>query len=206
VSARTGPDSDAAFVVKSLASPSEFQEIFVRHARTVNRYFARRVGADVAEELVAEVFLAAFRIRDRYDPARADVRPWLFGISSNVLARHRRDEARYWKMRASLGTEPSESLTPADEADERVAAQAERPRLIAALRRLRKVDREVLLLFAWEGLSYDEIAEALGIPVGTVRSLLSRSRRQLRDALGADPRAESALPTLDELLNGEVSG
>jgi RNA polymerase sigma-70 factor (ECF subfamily) len=136
---------------------------------------------------VADTFLAALQGRARYDPGHADARPWLFGILTRKLARHyRAEKARHRAFARSASETVAES--PADRVAAQVTAAAVRARLSAAIGRLSQGDRDVLLLVAWCDFSYDEVAAALGIPLGTVRSRLNRARRKVRDALGGiDP-------------------
>jgi RNA polymerase sigma-70 factor (ECF subfamily) len=133
--------------------------------------------------VTAETFLAAFRNRGRYDMSRVDARPWLYGIAVRQIGTHRRAEARYRKLTASAlpDTDTQEFV---ERSAERVMAQQLRPRLAAVLDGLRRQDRELLLLVAWAGLSYDECAQALGITVSAVKSRLNRIRTRTRDALG----------------------
>jgi RNA polymerase sigma-70 factor (ECF subfamily) len=180
VGVESGP-TDAAVIVSSLVAATEFGEIFDRHFAEINRYLARRVGASPADELAAETFVVAFRSRDRYDPRAADARPWLFGIASNLARRHWRTERRRLRAYARTGVDPI--CDDAADVDRRVDAAAAAPRLAAALGSLSGAERDVLLLFAWADLSYDEISAALGIPAGTVRSRLSRSRARIRELL-----------------------
>jgi len=149
----------------------------------------RRLGPDAADDVVAETFLLAFRQRDRYDLDRPDARPWLYGIATNLISRHRRAEIRQYRALARTGTDPvTEPFT--DRVDARVSADAARRGLAAALARLPSAHRDTLLLMAWGDLSYEQVATALGVPVGTVRSRLSRARSKLRRALReADPSA-----------------
>ena len=185
----TGPPAtaDAALVAASRERPELFAELYSRHASDIHRYVARRLGDAVADDITAETFLAAFRIRHRYDTGRDSARPWLYGIAANLVGRHRRSEVRALKALARTGHDPvAESWW--DRADDRIAAQAVHGPLAAALARLSARDRHTLLLIAWADLSYQEVAEALDIPIGTVRSRLNRARRTLRGALGdADP-------------------
>jgi RNA polymerase sigma-70 factor (ECF subfamily) len=133
--------------------------------------------------------LAAFDQRGRYDRERADARPWLYGIATNLMGRHLRSEVRQLKAFARSGVDPI-TAGFSDSADARVGAQAVSRRLAAALSRLRPHYRDALLLIAWGDLTYDEAASALGVPIGTVRSRISRARRALRAALGdTDPTA-----------------
>ena len=200
------PRSDAELIAASLDRPAEFEGLFVRHGPTIHRYLARRVGSDGADDLVADVFLAAFRGRSRHNPESASARPWLFGIAANLLAQHRRDEARHWRLLASV-VPAVDAPDHAADTDARVSAQAGRSHLIAGLLDLARGDRDVLLLLAWEQLSYDEMAIVLGVPIGTIRSRLSRARRKLRAHLGHDPRS-SIEPDVDleDLMNEGASG
>ncbi|MFF4632778.1 RNA polymerase sigma factor [Streptomyces griseorubiginosus] len=175
---------DAELIAASLAEPERFAALFERHAPAIHQYVARRLGRDAADDVTAETFLTAFRIRARFDPARAGVRPWLYGIAAKQIGRQRREEVRALKLLARTGHDPvADSWT--DSADDRLAAEATARPLARALAHLSAGDRHVLLLFAWADFSYQEIAEALGIPVGTVRSRLNRARRKLRSATGA---------------------
>ena len=185
----TGTLSDGDLIGRSLADPACFAVIFDRHADEVLRYAHARLGPDLAEDVVAETFLAAFARRDRYDTARADARPWLYGIAIRQIGRHRRAGARRLRLLRSLPSEP-----PGEDLDgraaERVTAQALRPRLAEVLAGLSRDDRELLLLVAWAGLSYAESAEAMGVTVSAVKSRLNRIRTRTRKALGgADPMA-----------------
>jgi RNA polymerase sigma-70 factor (ECF subfamily) len=185
--------TDAEVIAASRRDPERFAELFDRHAPHLQRYCARRAGPQAADDLVAETFLAAFGQRAGYDQAYPDARPWLYGIATNLLGTHQREEIRQFRlMRAAA---PGAVAVPDD--SERVlatvAAQYARPRLAAALAGLPPPDRDVLLLIAWEDLSYDEVARALEIPVGTVRSRLHRARSRLRPVLadlaaGADDK------------------
>jgi RNA polymerase sigma-70 factor (ECF subfamily) len=142
---------------------------------------------EAADDLTAETFLVAFRQRHRYDVARCDARPWLYGIATNLVAQHRRDEARQFRLQQIVGPDPDQACH-ADRAAAVATAQAARATLSAALATLSPPDRDALLLIAWEQLTYDEAAVALGIPLGTVRSRLNRARRKVREALnGSDP-------------------
>jgi RNA polymerase sigma factor (sigma-70 family) len=187
---------DATVIAGSVREPEAFAVIFDRHAPHIHRYLARRLGAEIADDLVGETFLAAFRRRDRYDLTRPDARPWLYGIATNLVSQHRRDEDREYRIRQSYAPATSE-VSHADRVAAAVTAQALRQLLTTALAELSGGDRDVLLLIAWEELTYEEVAAALTIPVGTVRSRLNRARKQVREALGgADPTT-----TIEETLN-----
>ncbi|WP_255950986.1 RNA polymerase sigma factor [Streptomyces odontomachi] len=186
----TSEESDARAIERSRDEPEQFAALFDRHADSVHRYVARRLGPQAAEDLMSETFITAFRQRHRYDLGRADARPWLFGIATNLISRHRRAEARRLKALAQLPAPVDDAEHVADLAVARAGAQRARPDLAAALARLSAGQRDVVLLVAWADLDYHETAEALGVPVGTVRSRLHRARSTLREALGgSDPTA-----------------
>jgi len=191
-SASRDADDDATVITRSLTAPELFGELFDRHASAISRYIARRLGRDAAEDLVAETFLVAFRKRGRYDCGYADARPWLYGIATRLISRHRRDEVRFFAAIARTGLDPA--AEPVDrQVTERVAAQSARRDLAAALAALSQDQRDVLLLVAM-GLGYDEVGRALAVPAGTVSSRLARARHKVREALGGqDPtRPEGA--------------
>ncbi|WP_433236666.1 RNA polymerase sigma factor [Streptosporangium sp. CA-135522] len=174
---------DRDLIGASLTDPEAFAALFDRYSEMLYRYLSRRLGPEAAEDLVGETFLIAFARRSRYDPAYADARPWLFGIATKLVSRHHRTEgARYRALQRSTAEDTVEG--PADQVSAGVTAQASRPALTSALAGLPAKDRDVLLLIAWGDLSYEEVARALDIPVGTVRSRLNRARRKVRAALG----------------------
>jgi RNA polymerase sigma factor (sigma-70 family) len=184
--------SDAHLIERSATSPEDFALIFDRHAASIHGYLRRRIGVPAADDLLAETFLIAFERRARYDLAIADARPWLFGIATNLLRRFARAEARAYRALARTGVDQVVTSIE-DEVAERVDADAARRALAAALARLSRGDRDTILLYAWAELSYEQIAEALGIPAGTVRSRLHRARRQLRAALDRYPTEDPRL-------------
>jgi RNA polymerase sigma factor (sigma-70 family) len=170
------PLSDAAVIRLSLHDSERFEALFDRHSPRIQRYVVRRLGADAADDIVAETFLLAFRQRAAYDQAREDALPWLYGIATNLIGRHHRAETRLYQALARTGTDPVvASFT--ERSDDRVTAGA-------ASRRLSAAYRDTLLLVAWGDLSYEEAAAALGVPAGTVRSRSSRARAALRRKLG----------------------
>jgi len=171
----------------AIAAAEDFDAVFREHFTSVYRFIARRVGKALAEDLAAEVFATAYRRRAAYRPERGSLRSWLYGIATNVVRGHWRDEQQLLELdarlaRDSLGLLPAAQF--ADAADERVIAAALAPRIAGALAALNPEQREVLLLHAWAGLSHEEIAAALGIAQGTARSRLSRARAALRALLG----------------------
>ncbi len=176
--------TDAELIAGSVEDPEQFAALFDRHATTVHRYLGRRVG-ELADDLLSETFLIAFRRRAAYRPDHVEVRPWLLGIATNVVHGHQRTERRRYRALARQAGRPEEhGVDPADSGD-RLAAEALRGPLAAALAGLKARDRDALLLLAWGQLGYEEIAAVLDIPIGTVRSRLNRARRQTRAALGS---------------------
>ncbi len=174
--------TDGELIAASRAAPQRFDAVFDRHFRRVYGYLARRVGPDLASDLAAEVFAVAFARRATFEPDRNDAAPWLFGIATNLVRNHRRSEVRQLRAFARTGVDPVAHDRTA-EADARVDATRAAPALAGAIASLRPADRDVLLLFAWSGLSYREISDALDVPIGTVRSRLARARRTVRELL-----------------------
>ncbi|GAA3613226.1 RNA polymerase sigma factor [Nonomuraea rosea] len=174
---------DVTVVEQSLDDPERFALLYDRYFTQIYRYLAARLGGEQADDLVADAFLLAFNGRHGFDPQRGTVRSWLFGIATNVVARHRRGEGRRLNALSKVPAEDS-----ADGHEDRVtsqlAAQASRPELVRGLKGLAKGDRDVVFLLVFGGLGYEEIATALDIPVGTVGSRINRARRKLRKALG----------------------
>jgi RNA polymerase sigma factor (sigma-70 family) len=180
---------DVAVLAESLSQPEWFGRIYDRHFPDIYRYIASRLGPDDADDLAAETFIDAFRRRASFDSSRGGVRQWLFGIATRLVAQHRRAEARRYRALARTPPEPDPGGYD-DWVVARVSAQARQP-LLRALAGLSDDDRDVLLLIALGGLSYEEVAAALSIPPGTVASRLNRARRKVRGVLGA-PQASQA--------------
>lgn len=174
---------DATLIAESRDNPERFAALFDRHAATIYQYMARRLGEQSAEDLVTEVFTIAFRKRARYRQDYTDARPWLYGIATNLVNQHRRDEARKYRALARTGVDPVIE-NHADSVATDVTVRGVRRQLGDALARLPAKDRDALLLHVWQELSYGEIAHALDVPLGTVRSRLSRARRRMREQLG----------------------
>jgi RNA polymerase sigma factor (sigma-70 family) len=170
----SSPQSDAEAIERSLREPGAFVAVFERHHAAVHGYVSRRVGADLADEIASDTFLRAFDRRTTYDLSYADARGWLMAIASNLLRHHWQAERRRWDAwaRSQAGERHADALPEA-------LAQS----TVDALAALSTDDREALLLFAWGELAYEEIARAVGCPVGTVRSRIARARDRLRAAL-----------------------
>jgi RNA polymerase sigma factor (sigma-70 family) len=181
-----GATTDAEVVEASLVDPRAFGVLFDRHHRAVRHYLIRRIGGQAAEDLSADVFVTAFEHRHRYDLSRPNARPWLFGIATNLLRHCAREERT--RLEAYLRRATAEAHVPedVDQVEDRLDAERALPALIRALLELPQGDRDALLLHAWAELSYPDIAEALAIPIGTVRSRLHRARRSMRELLHSD--------------------
>ncbi|MEU9833180.1 RNA polymerase sigma factor [Streptosporangium sp. NPDC048047] len=178
IAAVSEPVTDAELVARYRRDPELFTEVHDRYYRDIYRYVAGRLDTQIAEDITAETFLLAFDQRDRFDPELGSLRPWLFGFATNLIARHRRKETRRYRALARLGPEPvvegHENRVVTS-----VAAQRMQPHLARALAALSGGERDVLLLVALGQLGYEEIAQALGIAVGTVGSRLSRARTKM---------------------------
>lgn len=180
--------TDATLIERSRTEPAAFRAIFQRHHPVVHRFVASRIGPDAAQDVVSETFLQAFRGRASFDPARGeDALPWLVGIAAKLVSRARGAEAR-WQRRqaAALRSGPSLTAVPGPGSSDdlrRLDAERLRPELLAALGTLRRGERDALCAHVISGLSYEEAAVALGVPIGTIRSRIARARERLREVL-----------------------
>ncbi|MBO2456169.1 RNA polymerase sigma factor [Actinomadura violacea] len=163
--------------------PERFTEVHDRYFRDVYRYVAGRLDPQTAEDIAAETFCRAFGQRDRFDPERGALRAWLFGIATNLVGQHRRKEARRYRAMARTGGDVPAAGSHEDRVVTAVAARRLRPQLAKALAALSPGERDVVLLIALADLTYEEVAEALGISRGTVGSRLSRARKKLHDVI-----------------------
>jgi RNA polymerase sigma-70 factor (ECF subfamily) len=189
-SARRG---DATLLRDSLERPELFADLFDAYHSEIYRYVASRLGVAHADDVAAETFLAAFRGRTGFTGPDEHVRAWLYGIATNLIRRHHRDEERRYRALGRAGAAAPDTVHGDDErVVARVTALTVQRDLDAALRALNAGDRDVLLLVALAGLNYAEVAAALGIPTGTVGSRLNRARAAVRAALGGTD------PTVDE--------
>ncbi|MEU7858768.1 RNA polymerase sigma factor [Nonomuraea sp. NPDC049141] len=175
--------TDACLIEQSWRHPERFGALFDRYFDTIHRYVHLRLDESAADDIAAETFLRAFRSRKRYDTARPSARAWLYGIAANLVADHTRAQAR-WYRALTRSVPPTHVASHDERVVQRVSAAVMQPQLAAGLARLLPGDRDVLLLVACAQLSYDEVAEALGIPTGTVGSRLNRARTKLRENIG----------------------
>ncbi|MDX2564960.1 RNA polymerase sigma factor [Streptomyces sp. TX20-6-3] len=168
--------------------PSALGEAYDEHARVLYHY-AFRVCGDraAAEDVVSAAFLEAWRCRGKVHAEGGSLRPWLLGIATNIM----RGSAREARRRdAALARMPEPGVLP-DFADDVLARMTDGEQIRAAraaLGKLRRREREVFTLVVWAGLDYAAAGEALGVPVGTVRSRLSRARERLRKLAEAELR------------------
>jgi RNA polymerase sigma factor (sigma-70 family) len=176
-------ETDAQYIEASFSDPDAFAALFERHAMPLHRYIVKRVGRRDAEDLVGETFATAFRSRRSYDLGRDDARPWLFGIATNLSHHYWRAEGRR-RGRHEVANAGSNADDQSDEIVQKLFFESQREPIGEALSKLDNAELDVLLLRAGPGFSYEEISLALGIPVGTVRSRLARTRIRLRELLG----------------------
>ena len=184
--------TDDEVVQLSIRNPEVFAALFDRHHKAVHAYAVSRVGRDGADDVLADVFLAAFSQRDRYDCSQISARPWLYGIAANVLRRRWRSGAAFDRLtRAAAANTPSQVDSHDDLVARHMDSSQEWTAVRAVLDGIDPGDREALLLYAWEELTYVQIAAAMGIPVGTVRSRIHRARAQLNNSLNKPDIKES---------------
>jgi RNA polymerase sigma-70 factor (ECF subfamily) len=177
--------TDATIIERSVCASEMFGAIFDRHFTDIHGYLSRRAGSDIADGLVGEVFRIAFENRSRYRTDRPCALPWLYGIAANVLRQSRRSELRRLRLVDKLTFEATAHNTMEDEST-RFWARGDVAMLVDALANLPEAEREAVLLYAWEDISYDEIAIAQDVPVGTVRSRLNRARKRIRERIDHD--------------------
>lgn len=188
--------TDAQVMERSRTMPSAFEAIVHRHHDAIYRYIARRLGSTIAEDLASDVFTTAFSVRARYDVTRDDARPWLYGITTNLLRRHAKREAQMMAAYARLGRHPE---TPETSNEDLELGSA----LAAAVAAMRRQHRDAFLLHVLVDLTYAEIAEAMGVPIGTVRGWINRARvtatrelalRGVVPAIPEEPQPKGATP------------
>ncbi|MGH9070895.1 MAG: RNA polymerase sigma factor [Acidimicrobiales bacterium] len=190
---------DGSDIAASREDPERFAAVFDRHFDGIHRYLARRVGSDLADDLASETFVCAFRARTSYDTTIRNASPWLYQIATNLVRSHWRSEQRRIAELArhrAEGPPVGNPLGDPETATDSAAAAGAMPALAAALTSLRPEHRDPLLLLVWAELTYEQIAAALDLPVGTVRSRLSRARAILRERLQThlDPEATNHTP------------
>jgi RNA polymerase sigma factor (sigma-70 family) len=183
--------------------PDAFGTLFDEHATAVYNHAFRLTGNwSTAEDVMALTFLEAWRLRDRVQSDGGSLRPWLLGIATNIARNAQRARRRY---EAALSRLPPPDVVPdfaqalADRIDDAQSVAA----VNAALSTLRQAEREVVSLCIGSGLDYAATAEALGIPVGTVRSRLARARKKLAKVVrDQEPRKTEPAADSGQLLSG----
>lgn len=177
----------SALRLNSAGEPSEaveFGQLFDRHAQAVYKFCARRTAdLALAEDLTSTTFLEAWRHRHRAPLGdRNSALPWLLGVANNVVRNSLRGRRR---DRAAIEQLPTSPVAPAaeDQALGRSTTEARLRGALKAISTLTEGEQDVVLLVLWSELSYEEAATALGVPIGTVRSRLSRARSKLQAAL-----------------------
>jgi RNA polymerase sigma factor (sigma-70 family) len=180
-------------------SPEAWGELFRRHNRTVYNYcFRRTLDWGAAEDLTSAVFLEAWRRREAVGLYGESALPWLYGIATMLTRSHHTRLHRYRELLARVPSPPEYGADHADAVAERLDALVRATRVRKALAKLSTKDREVLELAALEHLSHQDIATALGVAVGTVKSRLSRARTRLglveQEELPEDARSRHAAP------------
>ncbi len=190
-SVESGDRSDEGLARASRAGDGEaFGRLVARHERSVYGLCLRLLGQpEDARDAAQEAFVRAYESLRGYDPSLA-FRPWLLRIARNRCLDLRR-RARVRPALRSLDDDGSEGREAPDPeavtADEGLVRAESRRRLEAAIARLPADQREALLLFHQEQLSYREIAAVLEVPQGTVMTWLHRARKRLREELGGEP-------------------
>jgi RNA polymerase sigma-70 factor (ECF subfamily) len=153
--------TDSEIIERSIDEPEAFSGIFERHVRPVGGYIRRRVGADAVEDALSETFLVAFRRRGSFDLAVGSALPWLLGIATRIVKRHRTDEARQWRSFEAASSTASVVDGGHDAAENRLDADAALRALAPRIAALSAKDRDTLLLYAWGDLTYEQIGLAL---------------------------------------------
>lgn len=194
--------TDAQVIAASIRNPEAFASVFDRHAEVLAKYLVRRVGSADGESLLGELFRIAFESRDRFDTNYSDARPWLYGIGSKLVMKHFRSRERGRTALVRLASQSSSTEVPFDEQVTENSHWIALWQCVApAIDDLPDRDREVVMLYVFSGLSYVEIAEALEIPAGTVRSRLNRVRVAMRQLAAT----QAALQPISGTTTGETS-
>ncbi|TDD58068.1 sigma-70 family RNA polymerase sigma factor [Kribbella antibiotica] len=167
-----------------------------RNGPDIHAYLTRRTTDGVADDLLGDVWVAAYGGRSGFDPDIGTPRAWLFGVARHVLHGYYRKHRLRSTMARVIGIDRPTDETAA--VDARLDAAALAPQLREGLRSLPAAERELLLLVAWENLTPTEAAQVLGIPAGTARSRLHRARQRM------DERLSGSAQVVDETTRQEA--
>jgi RNA polymerase sigma-70 factor (ECF subfamily) len=181
------------------ADPTHVRHLYDKHSRDLFAYLARRVGRDLAEDLLAETFRVLIESYGTYDRQRGSERMWLYGIATNLVRRHwRTEQRRLLTLQRAAAREQSSIdplLTLVESAAGRVDAQHEAACVLEAVVALSPDDRDLLILSGWEHLNSTEIGRVLDVPPATVRSRLRRLRSELQTSIRPTPGVNDPSPT-----------
>jgi RNA polymerase sigma factor (sigma-70 family) len=175
-----GPTQETRERELTADAQAEVTNLYLEYARTIHRFLARRLGTDLADDLTADTFVIAIRHWPSYNHDQGPPIAWLYGIATNLARNHRRREQAELLATRRLQAQPADHFDNAQAIDAQIDATSAAHELGPALAALSPGDRDVLLLVAWTELNYAEVALALDIPIGTVRSRLHRARRKLQ--------------------------
>ncbi len=177
--------------------PDAFAGLFRRHGQSIYNYcFRRTADWALAEDLTSVVFLEAWRHREELPAHRDSLVPWLYGVASNVLRNHRRSSRRREALLKRLSPEDLPDFS--DDLVDRLDATRQMQEILEVIERLPLRQQDVLSLCLWEGLSYEETAFALGLPVGTVRSRLARAKASIRRSAVADSPTDGSKASMTQ--------
>jgi RNA polymerase sigma-70 factor, ECF subfamily len=177
-----------------VSARQHFEALYAAHAGAVRGYAMRRTTPALADDVVAEVFLIAWR---RLDDIPSDSRVWLLGVARKVLANQRRSSARQHAVQGRLVQDARTRAEHAPTAERLLRLEPAAPPVIEALGSLRDSDREALLLIAWEGLSHRQAARVMGVRESTFGVRLHRAKRRLERALA---ERDSTTPNVTNAL------
>jgi RNA polymerase sigma-70 factor (ECF subfamily) len=176
--------SDAVLWARAGDEPTAFAELFQRHAEAVyNHCFRKTASWSTAEDLRSVVFLEAWRRRRDVRLHEESILPWLLAVANNVVRTRARSLRRHRSMLERLPVSLVSPDDPEDEAISRLHDEVQMRRVQEAIGSLTRGEQDVLALCVWAELDYAAAAVALGVPVGTVKSRLSRARQKLRLAV-----------------------
>lgn len=177
---------DRELWLRSASDPEAFGALFERHAQAVYAFCCWRTGDwSASEDLTSATFLEAWSHRRSVTLTGTSVLPWLLGVANNLARNSARSRGRH---RAAVRRLPPPPSAPSSEDEEmrRLDGGGTPGDAVGILAGLSDPEREIVLLVFWSGLSYEEAAEALGVPIGTVRSRVSRTRAKVQRMLGPD--------------------